>query len=159
VYNRSVIAKADPAIHTTFETAVSEMLTLWAGNDWFTLSYWPENRTRVKRMLLDLKRLTPEGHIFDPGCGNGYISFLARRLGYQVTACDSWDITRRDELFKECGVGYFRANLNNLSPWPDIPDATFDAVLFGEVLEHILNHPVGLLRQISRVSNRMESCC
>ena len=68
----------------TFQGAVSEMLELWKANDWFVRSYWPENRPRVERMLRDLQRTFPKGRIFEPGCGNGYISFLAARLGYEV---------------------------------------------------------------------------
>jgi 2-polyprenyl-3-methyl-5-hydroxy-6-metoxy-1,4-benzoquinol methylase len=135
----------------TFQGAVSEMLELWKANDWFVRSYWPENRPRVERMLRDLQRTFPKGRIFEPGCGNGYISFLAARLGYEVMACDSWFPPDREELFAISGVQCFSANLNHLNPWPQLADATFDAVLFGEVFEHILNHPLGLLREIRRV--------
>ena len=131
--------------------AIFEMLEFWKGNDWFVRSYWPENRPRVERMLRDLQGIFPRGRIFEPGCGNGYISFLAARLGYDAIACDSWFPPDRAELFRIGGVQCFPANLNDLDPWPRLADATFDAVLFGEVLEHILNHPLGLLRQIRRL--------
>jgi 2-polyprenyl-3-methyl-5-hydroxy-6-metoxy-1,4-benzoquinol methylase len=135
----------------TFEGAVFEMLEFLKANDWFTRSYWPENRPRVERMFRDLQRAVPQGRIFEPGCGNGYISFLAARLGYEVIACDSWFPPDRAELFASSGVQCFSTNLNDLNPWPQIADTTFDAVLFGEVFEHILNHPLGLLREIRRL--------
>ncbi len=81
----------------------------------------------------------------------GYISFLAARLGYQVTACDSWFPDDRAALFAKTGVECFAANLNELDPWPHIANATFDAVLLGEVIEHVLNHPAGLLGEVRRV--------
>jgi SAM-dependent methyltransferase len=140
-----------PKANVTIQGAVAEMLDLWKANDWFVRSYWPENRPRAERMLRDLQRTVPKGRIFEPGCGNGYISFLASRLGYEVVACDSWFPPDRTELFALGGVQCFRANLNDIKPWPQLADATFDAVLLGEVFEHILNHPLGLLQEIRRL--------
>jgi SAM-dependent methyltransferase len=86
-----------------------------------------------------------------PVCGNGFISFLASRLGYHVTATDGWQPADREELFRRGDVDCFKSNLNHLDPWPNLPDSSFDAVLFGEVFEHLLNQPLGLLREIHRV--------
>jgi SAM-dependent methyltransferase len=134
------------------QDAVNELLDAWRDNRWFVDSYWPENRPRVERMLGDLQaRVAPGGRVFEPGCGNGYISFLAARLGYRVTACDAWFPADRAPLFARAGVECFAANLNTARPWPQLSDHTFEAVLFGEVIEHILYHPVGLLREIHRV--------
>jgi len=128
------------------------MLEYFSRNAWFVNGYWPENEPRVVRLLGDLQRLAPApASIFEPGCGNGFISFLASRLGYQVTATDSWQPADREELFHRANVHCFVSNLNHLSPWPDLADDCFNAVLFGEVFEHLLNHPVGLLKQIHRV--------
>jgi SAM-dependent methyltransferase len=133
------------------DTAESEMLSYWKTNEWFVRSYWPENCERVRRMLGDLTRFAAKGKVFEPGCGNGYVSFLASRIGYDVTACDSWFPEDRTELFARARVNCFKANLNRLDPWPQLRDAEFDSVLFGEVIEHILNHPLGLCREIHRV--------
>ena len=144
-----------PSARTTtpvsFEGAVTEMLEFFKGNEWFVRSYWPENRPRIERTFRDLQETVPPGRVFEPGCGNGYVSFLAARLGYEVTACDSWFPPDREELFALGGVRSFPANLNHLAPWPQLADASFDAVLFGEVFEHILNHPIGLLREVRRL--------
>jgi SAM-dependent methyltransferase len=131
---------------------IREMLEYFAGNEWFTNSYWPENEPRVRLLLTDLARLTEQGGlVFEPGCGNGFISFLASRMGYSVTATDAWHPEDRDALFKRANVRCFASNLNAADPWPELADGTFDAILFGEVFEHLLNHPVGLLRQLHRV--------
>lgn len=136
----------------SFEAAIREMLEFYSNNAWFVRDYWPENEPRVSRLLRDLQRLAPApGSVFEPGCGNGYISFLASRLGYQVTATDGWEPPERAELFRRANVHSFKSNLNHLDPWPDLADGSFNAVLFGEVFEHLLNHPLGILREIHRV--------
>jgi SAM-dependent methyltransferase len=136
----------------TLRLCVREMLDYFADNEWFTRSYWPENEPRVTLLLTDLARLVGAGGlVFEPGCGNGYISFLASRMGYKVTATDAWHPADRDELFRRAEVHCFASNLNTTDPWPSLPDESFDGVLFGEVFEHLLYHPIGLLQQIYRV--------
>jgi SAM-dependent methyltransferase len=134
------------------DAAIREMLEYYSNNAWFVRDFWPANQLRVVRLLEDLRRLAPApASVLEPGCGNGYISFLAGRLGYQVTATDSWQPEDREELFRRADVRSFPSNLNQLDPWPNLADGSIDAVLFGEVFEHLLNHPVGLLKQIHRV--------
>jgi SAM-dependent methyltransferase len=137
---------------TLLDAGITEMLDYFAGNEWFIGRYWPENEPRVRTLLSDLARLVPGGGaVFEPGCGNGYVSFLTSRIGHSVTATDAWHPADRAELFRRARVQVFDSNMNLAEPWPEIADRTFDAVLFGEVFEHLLNHPVGLLRQIHRV--------
>src|SRR5438445_8178259 len=63
------------------DIGIREMLDHFSGNDWFVNRYWPENEPRVRLLLSDLTRLVPAGgFVFEPGCGNGFISFLASRL-------------------------------------------------------------------------------
>ncbi len=103
-------------------------------------------------MIQDLTKHCPTGStVFEPGCGNGYISYLAARLGYCAIATDAWEPQERNELFQRAGVGCFRSNLNDLNPWPRIADGSQSAVLFGEVFEHLLNHPLGIIQQLHRV--------
>ncbi len=136
----------------SLDQAVREMLAYFSNNAWFISSYWPENEPRARRMLSDLARLIPSGGtVFEPGCANGFISFLASRIGYRVTATDAWEPEERAELFRRAGVRCFASNLNELDPWPGVPDGSFNAVLFGEVFEHLLNHPVGILKELHRV--------
>jgi SAM-dependent methyltransferase len=136
----------------SLDAAIREMLEYFSNNAWFVKDYWPENETRVTRLLRDLQRWVPApARVFEPGCGNGYISFLASRIGYQVAATDSWEPADREELFRRADIQSFKSNLNDLNPWPNLADGSMGAVVFGEVFEHLLNHPVGLLKQIHRV--------
>jgi SAM-dependent methyltransferase len=132
---------------------VDGLLREFAGNDWFINQCWPENKQRVLRMLRDtLERLPVAGaRVLDTGCANGYVSYLFAKAGYSVTATDSWAIPERDEMFARIGVRYFASNLNALRPFPHLGPATFDAVICGEVFEHILNHPLGLLKEFHRI--------
>lgn len=139
-----------PAV--SLSSATEEMLEYFSNNPWFVRDYWPENAPRVNRLLSDLQRAAPApAAVFEPGCGNGFISFLASRLGYEVTATDGWQPADREELFRRADVYCFKSNLNDLDPWPFVSDESFDVVLFGEVFEHLLNQPFGILREIRRV--------
>lgn len=134
------------------EEAIRELLEHFATNSWFIREYWPSNQLRVRKMLSDPRAHAPLGsRVFEPGCGVGFVSFLASRIGYRVIGADAWEPEGRAEFFQRAGVEYFPVNLNALNPWPQLADKTFDAVLLGEVFEHILNHPLGLLREIHRV--------
>jgi len=104
-------------------------------------------------MLSDARsRLLPESSkVLDIGCGNGYISSLFAMYGFKVTATDSWAIQERDAMFKEQGIDYFESNFNEPQPFKRIGDQSFQLALLGEVFEHVLNHPLGLLREIYRI--------
>src|SRR5689334_21492356 len=113
-------SSARPAVY--LPEAIHDMVAYYSekGNEWFAKNYWPENRGRATRMLSDLARLVaPGGDVFEPGCGNGYISYLAARTGYRVTATDAWSPSDREELFRRASVEFFLSNLNHLAPWPD----------------------------------------
>src|SRR6267142_4808335 len=53
--------------------------------------------------------------------------------------------------FEKANVRFFISNLNRSSPFADIPDEQFRAVIMGEVIEHIFNHPLGLMKEIARI--------
>jgi 2-polyprenyl-3-methyl-5-hydroxy-6-metoxy-1,4-benzoquinol methylase len=139
-------------------TAIDRLLKLdgFRDNPWFLEQYWPENSRRVLMMLSDARaRLAPESsRVLDIGCGNGYVSLLFAMHGFRVTATDIWKLAERDASFKEHGVDYFQSNFNDTEPFKGIADESFQLVLLGEVFEHVLNHPLGLLREIRRVLSR-----
>lgn len=51
----------------------------------------------------------------------------------------------------EVGAPFYEANFNHLDPFPDVPKRTFDVAILGEVIEHIFNHPVGLISAIGEL--------
>jgi|GEM_PF-1382931 len=131
--------------------AVSSLLSEFSWNKWFIETFWPENEFRIRITMRDiLAHKKPSASVFDVGCANGFMSYLFSQLGYRVTATDAADIPERPELLKRCGVAFFNSNLNDLDPFPTALDSTFDIALLGEVIEHILNHPCGLLKSIAR---------
>jgi 2-polyprenyl-3-methyl-5-hydroxy-6-metoxy-1,4-benzoquinol methylase len=136
--------------------AVDRLLDEFRGNRWFIDQYWPENCRRVLMMLSDARsHLSPlSSKVLDIGCANGYVSLLFAMHDFKVTATDSWAIQERDSMFKEQGIDYFESNLNDPQPFKRIADESFQLALFGEVFEHVLNHPLGLLREIHRVLSR-----
>jgi 2-polyprenyl-3-methyl-5-hydroxy-6-metoxy-1,4-benzoquinol methylase len=134
--------------------AEAEMLRAFADNSWFIGRHWPQNRERILGLVGDIvQRYPPEGgaHVLDVGCFNGSTSLLLALLGFRVTGVDAMPYPERDRLFAEHGIEFATVNLNDLAPLRGIADETFDAVLAGEVFEHVLNHPLGLLREFRRV--------
>jgi 2-polyprenyl-3-methyl-5-hydroxy-6-metoxy-1,4-benzoquinol methylase len=90
--------------------------------------------------------------VLDVGCFNGYISYLFQRMGFQVTGADFFELDERRELFDANGIGFVRANFNSLDPFPDVNDGSFDVVVLAQVVEHILNHPLGFVAELARLT-------
>lgn len=59
--------------------------------------------------------------------------------------------SRSGGVIYRANVRCFVSNLNHSNPWPELADDSIDAVLFGEVFEHLLNHPVRIVEQFIRV--------
>jgi SAM-dependent methyltransferase len=129
------------------------MLAEFSVNQWFLQKHWPENRARVRRILGALLERYPQrrARVLDVGCFNGYISLMARLLGFEVTGSDAEPYADRDVIFEKFGIGYVSANLNEGRPFAELADKTFDAVIFAEIFEHILNHPLGVLQDLARL--------
>jgi SAM-dependent methyltransferase len=129
------------------------MLAEFSSNEWFLQHHWPENRARVRRILGALVAKYPQRgvRVLDVGCFNGYISLLARLLGFTVTGSDALPLGDRDAIFEKFGIEYFPANLNESRPFSALGDSAFDAVIFAEIFEHILNHPLGVLQDLARL--------
>lgn len=80
---------------------------------------------------------------------------LWRLAGYEVTAVDL-PITFELENVRRCaeaeGIKLVpNADLERCPPLADLPDASFNVVLFTEILEHLTFNPVQLWRELHRV--------
>jgi len=100
------------------------------------------------------ERLPQPGRLLEVGCANGYLAYIFQRLGYDVWATDASEDDRRNDLFQRAGIRYRYGNLNDVIPLQEYSDCSFDVVLMGEVFEHVLNHPAGLLKNVYRLLDR-----
>jgi SAM-dependent methyltransferase len=134
------------------EDAISGLLFEFAKNKWFVDSFWPENERRVRMILGELLReRPPPAKVLDIGCANGFLSVLLRSLGYEVTGTDAAQAPELPRLFEARNISFFRSNLNDERPFRALSDGSFDIAVMGEVIEHILNHPLGLMTEVARV--------
>lgn len=90
----------------------------------------------------------PPARVLEVGTTPGQFTEALVATGYQVSGVDL-DPTGRQALWEQLGVAVCRANLEQ-EPIP-FADATFDQVIFSEVIEHLVFSPLPLLRELRRV--------
>lgn len=142
------------AVQPEVERAIIGMLGHYPGNSWLVDEHWPLNEPLVRLMVKDVMMRFPPGRparILDVGCFNGYISVLFRQLGYEVFATDAYKTEESTAVFQRAGVEFVSANMNELTPFSSLADRTFDVVIISQVIEHILNHPSGLIRSLAEL--------
>ncbi len=141
----------------SYADAVGALLDEFHWNPWFLNTYWPENAQRVGTIVELAARARPASangqpaSVLEVGCANGYIACLFNELGYRTFAMDSGDDPKRDEMFVRRNIGFTSGNLNDAPPLAAYADASMDVVVLGEVFEHVLNHPAGLLQAVHRI--------
>lgn len=143
-----------PAIKSAFVEVEQRILSDFNWNPWFVTEYWPANRPRLVRMLAEAARVCPPAGgaaLADIGCGNGYMSRVFARAGYRVTGVDGYDDAGRSKAFFDAGIEYVSASFNSDLPLASLPAEGFDFVLCGEVIEHVLNHPLGFVNGLRRI--------
>jgi SAM-dependent methyltransferase len=94
-------------------------------------------------VILDLLGAGNNRRVLDVGAAHGYLAAVLRNRGFRVTGIEA-DRALAEEAAKYCET-CFRANLDD--PLPDLVHQ-FNAVVFGDVLEH-LKDPLDLLRKIA----------
>ena len=111
-----------------------------------------ENAQRVKSIVESASiHLSGSGQptLLEVGCASGYMAYLFSELGFRTSAIDANEETKRDEMFARKGINVHENKSQRVLPLADFPDRSMDVVVMGEVFEHILNHPAGLLQAVS----------
>ena len=136
------------------DAAIAAMLREFRDNPWFMDEFWPASRQRVRMIVNDVTAHAPPAgarQVLDIGCYNGFLSVILAELGYRVTASDAVRLDERRDLFAARGIEFMHANFNELDPFAGLPPGHFDGAVLGEVIEHVLNHPLGFISSIARV--------
>lgn len=130
------------------------MLSEYSGNPWMLNEHWPLIGHHIRLAARDvMMRIPPASgaRVLDVACGNGYVSVVLRQLGYDVTATDASELGDRARLFEKTGIEFVHSNLNELDPFENLPKDHFEIVVILQLIEHILNHPLGLIRSIAGI--------
>ena len=145
----STLAKA---ARPNIEQAIATMLSEYSNNEWLLKEYWPMNEPHVRLMISDSMARFPPGsdvRLLDVGCFNGYISLLFKQLGYCVTGTDAWGPEDSDSIFNKFDIDFVYSNMNDLNPFEHLATDSFDIIIIAQVIEHILNYPLGLIRSLA----------
>ncbi|MBN1484716.1 MAG: class I SAM-dependent methyltransferase [Chloroflexia bacterium] len=90
----------------------------------------------------------PGSHVLEIGCNPGQFTELLVRAGYRVWGVDLHPEDRA-ELWSRLGVEVRRVNLEQ--DYMPYANASFAAVVFSEVMEHMAWSPLPALREIRRI--------
>jgi 2-polyprenyl-3-methyl-5-hydroxy-6-metoxy-1,4-benzoquinol methylase len=99
----------------------------------------------VYHLLRDLvASVIPKGKVVDAGCGKGPFSKAFKDAGYEVIPVD---VDPERYGFKVEGLTALKGDITARIP---VPDASVDAVVCGEVLEHMESH-YGFINECRRI--------
>jgi 2-polyprenyl-3-methyl-5-hydroxy-6-metoxy-1,4-benzoquinol methylase len=70
-------------------------------------------------------------------------------LGYQAVGLDAWEDPNQPG-FAERKIEFLKLNLNEPNALQALESCSIDAIVAGEVIEHVLNHPLGVLQELTR---------
>jgi 2-polyprenyl-3-methyl-5-hydroxy-6-metoxy-1,4-benzoquinol methylase len=100
------------------------------------------------RQVLSEFAPAPAVRILDVGCFNGYISIIFRELGFSVVGTDAYSTDESQALLARAGVSFVPANFNDRCPFQELDSNSFHVCIVAQVIEHVLNHPAGLLKRL-----------
>ncbi len=110
-------------------------------------AYFRLHRHRFAAMLAAIDA-PPDASVLEVGVTPGQFTRLLVESGYRVSGVDL-DPDTRSALWDRLGVEVRQAHLER-EPIP-FDDATFDWVVFSEVIEHLVYSPLPVLREFRRV--------
>ncbi len=140
------------AVQPDIEQAIAAMCHEYRDNDWMLNEHWPLNEPHVRLMISDVMAHCPprpDARLLDVGCFNGYMCVIFNQLGYHVTGTDVCELEHRDTIFQNLGIEFVFSNFNELRPFDHLATESFDVVIIAQVIEHILNYPLGLIRSLA----------
>jgi SAM-dependent methyltransferase len=109
-------------------------------------AYFRLHRYRFQKLLAALP--PAPARVLEIGTTPGQFTEILRRAGYDVAGVDLFPEQRAD-LWQRLGVEVRFCNIDQ-EPLP-YADGSFDAVVFSEVIEHLVASPLPALREMARV--------
>jgi SAM-dependent methyltransferase len=111
-------------------------------------AYFRYHRYRFAALMQALTGLPQDAQVLEVGVTPGQCTQLLVEAGYRVSGVDL-DPSKRQALWDRLGVEVRRANLER-EPIP-FAENSFDAIVFSEVIEHLVYSPLPVLREFHRV--------
>lgn len=133
--------------------AILERAEELIGKDAVGGAYYQSSRDRFDALLrLSLAHIPAKGRVLDIGNAPGYLAIMLLQAGFNidgVNLSDEWNSTYPDPKY----VKLFRTVSSDVEKQAlPYADASFDAIVFTEVLEHIaITHPKEILGEFTRV--------
>ena len=121
--------------------------------DW-AKQYGPGHIDHYKSVIEHVQRIDHSSNIkcvLDVGAVPGHIPAMLKHAGFSVHAVDI-EPKRAKDVFEFMAIPHSRVDVES-EPLP-FPDASFDLVLFCEILEHLRSNPLNAVQEIYRVLER-----